>query len=122
MLINTFTNNIVKSIRYDSFGNIISDSNESFSLPFRFAGGIRNYVEVAGLIKNGGNTIEPGLGDIASYAYAIVGTMSGVKDLFTTGPKSSMDSLVGSVFNSDGISNSMTGKSLFQNVSNWLGL
>jgi len=60
---------------YDSFGNIISDSNESFSLPFRFAGGI--YDEDTNLLRFGAR---------------------------------------------DGISNSMTGKSLFQNVSNWLGL
>ncbi len=32
--------NIVKKIDYDSFGSIITDSNSSFNVPFRFAGGL----------------------------------------------------------------------------------
>jgi RHS repeat-associated protein len=32
--------NIIKEIIYDSFGNILSDSNESFSVAFGFAGGL----------------------------------------------------------------------------------
>ncbi len=32
--------NIVKEITYDTFGNILSDSNPSFKVPFRFAGGL----------------------------------------------------------------------------------
>ncbi len=31
---------VVKEIVYDTFGNIISDSNPSFKVPFGFAGGL----------------------------------------------------------------------------------
>ena len=30
---------IVKTITYDSYGNILNDSNPSFEVPFGFAGG-----------------------------------------------------------------------------------
>jgi RHS repeat-associated protein len=32
--------NIIKEVVYDTFGNILSDSNEAFKVPFRFAGGL----------------------------------------------------------------------------------
>jgi len=32
--------NVIKEIIYDSFGNILSDSNNSFKVPFGFAGGL----------------------------------------------------------------------------------
>jgi len=54
------TGNIVKDIRYDSFGNIISDSNEDFSLPFRFAGGI--YDEDTNLLRFGARDYDPKVG------------------------------------------------------------
>ena len=34
------SHNIVKEVVYDSYGNILSDSNEAFSVPFGFAGGL----------------------------------------------------------------------------------
>ena len=34
--------NIVKRIDYDSFGNIISDTNPTFAIPFGFAGGLHD--------------------------------------------------------------------------------
>lgn len=34
--------NIIKEVIYDSFGNILSDSNESFKIPFGFAGGLQD--------------------------------------------------------------------------------
>jgi hypothetical protein len=34
--------NIVKVIDYDSFGNIITDNNPSFTIPFGFAGGLHD--------------------------------------------------------------------------------
>jgi len=34
--------NVVKRINYDSFGNIIDDSNPSFEVPFGFAGGLHD--------------------------------------------------------------------------------
>lgn len=33
---------VVKRVDYDTFGNVISDSNPSFDLPFGFAGGLRD--------------------------------------------------------------------------------
>jgi YD repeat-containing protein len=32
--------NVVKKITYDTYGNIVSDSNPSFKVPFGFAGGL----------------------------------------------------------------------------------
>jgi RHS repeat-associated protein len=43
--------NIIKELSYDSFGNILSDSNPSMSLPFAFAGGL--YDNDTGLIRFG---------------------------------------------------------------------
>ena len=34
------SHNIVKEITYDTYGNILSDSNEAFTVPFGFAGGL----------------------------------------------------------------------------------
>ncbi len=34
------TGNIIKEVTYDTFGNILSDSNEAFKVPFGFAGGL----------------------------------------------------------------------------------
>ena len=34
------SHNIIKEISYDTFGNILSDSNEAFKVPFGFAGGL----------------------------------------------------------------------------------
>jgi len=34
------SHNIIKEIVYDTFGNILSDSNEAFKVPFGFAGGL----------------------------------------------------------------------------------
>jgi RHS repeat-associated protein len=33
---------VIKAIEYDSFGNVVSDSNESFEIPFGFAGGLKD--------------------------------------------------------------------------------
>ena len=34
------SHNIVKEISYDTYGNVLSDSNEAFKVPFGFAGGL----------------------------------------------------------------------------------
>ncbi len=34
--------NVIKDITYDSFGNIINDSNPAFEIPLGFAGGLHN--------------------------------------------------------------------------------
>ena len=33
---------VVKRVDYDSFGNILSDSNPAFTVPFGFAGGLHD--------------------------------------------------------------------------------
>jgi RHS repeat-associated protein len=42
---------VVKTISYDSFGNVIEDSNPGFRLPFGFAGGL--YDQDTGLVRFG---------------------------------------------------------------------
>jgi RHS repeat-associated protein len=42
---------VVKSVCYDSFGNIIADSNPSFKVPFGFAGGLHD--QDTGLVRFG---------------------------------------------------------------------
>ena len=43
--------NVVKRIDYDSFGNIINDSNSTFAVPFGFAGGLHD--RDTGLVRFG---------------------------------------------------------------------
>jgi RHS repeat-associated protein len=43
--------NTVKRIDYDSFGNILTDSNENFTIPFGFAGGLHD--RDTGLVRFG---------------------------------------------------------------------
>ena len=41
-LVTDASGNIIKQIDYDTFGNIIADSNPSFTIPFGFAGGLHD--------------------------------------------------------------------------------
>ena len=52
--------NLVKRIDYDSFGNVIQDTNPSFQIPFRFAGGL--YDKHTGLIRFGHRDYDPATG------------------------------------------------------------
>ena len=54
------TGNVVKRIDYDSFGNIIGDSNPSFVVPFSFAGGF--YDRDIGLVRFGFRDYDPDIG------------------------------------------------------------
>ena len=54
------TGNTVKRIDYDSFGNIISDSNASFEVPFGFAGGLHDID--TGLVRFGARDYDTGIG------------------------------------------------------------
>jgi len=54
------TGNVVKSIEYDSFGNIINDSNPAFEVPFAFAGGLHD--RDTGLIRFGYRGYDPDIG------------------------------------------------------------
>ena len=51
---------MIKSIEYDSFGNILSDSNPTFAVPFGFAGGLHD--RDTGLVKFGFRDYDPDIG------------------------------------------------------------
>lgn len=51
---------IVKTVRYDSFGNIIFDSNPDLSIPFGFAGGLHD--RDTGLVRFGARDYDPEVG------------------------------------------------------------
>ncbi|GBC59928.1 hypothetical protein DENIS_0870 [Desulfonema ishimotonii] len=50
----------MKRVGYDTFGNVISDSNTAFAVPFGFAGGL--YDEDTGLIRFGYRDYDPDTG------------------------------------------------------------
>ena len=52
--------NVVKSLQYDSFGNIINDTNPSFEVPFGFAGGLHD--QNTGLVRFGYRDYDPDIG------------------------------------------------------------
>ena len=52
--------NVVKRIDYDSFGNVISDTDSSFEIPFGFAGGL--YDGDTGLVRFGYRDYDPDIG------------------------------------------------------------
>ena len=52
--------NVVKRINYDSFGNIIVDSNAAFEVPFGFAGGLQD--RDTGLVRFGARDYDPDVG------------------------------------------------------------
>jgi len=52
--------NVVKGIEYDSFGNIINDTNSSFTIPFGFAGGLHD--RDTNLIRFGFRDYDPDTG------------------------------------------------------------
>ncbi len=52
--------NITKRVDYDSFGNIISDSNPGFTISFGFAGGLHDIY--TGLVRFGARDFDPTIG------------------------------------------------------------
>jgi len=52
--------NMIKSIQYDSFGNILADTNPSFTIPFGFAGGLHDWD--TGLVRFGYRDYDPEVG------------------------------------------------------------
>lgn len=52
--------NVIKRIDYDSFGNIISDTNPGFDIPFGFAGGLHD--RDTGLVRFGLRDYDPEVG------------------------------------------------------------
>jgi RHS repeat-associated protein len=51
---------IVKRVGYDSFGNVVSDFNPSFKIPFAFAGGLHD--SDTGLVRFGFRDYDPDVG------------------------------------------------------------
>ncbi len=51
---------MVKRIDYDSFGNIINDTDPSFDMPFGFAGGLHD--QDTGLVRFGYRDYDPDIG------------------------------------------------------------
>jgi uncharacterized protein RhaS with RHS repeats len=52
--------NVVKRINYDSFGNIIEDTDPTFQIPFGFAGGLHD--RDTGLVRFGYRDYDPDVG------------------------------------------------------------
>jgi len=52
--------NVVKKVEYDSFGNILSDTNLAFEVPFGFAGGLHD--RDTGLVRFGYRDYDPDIG------------------------------------------------------------
>ena len=52
--------NVVKRIEYDTFGNVLSDSNAAFAMPFGFAGGLLD--RDTGLVRFGYRDYDPETG------------------------------------------------------------
>ena len=55
-----FSGNVLKQIEYDSFGNIIDDTDPSFDIPFGFSGGL--YDKDTGLAKFGHKDYDSDIG------------------------------------------------------------
>ncbi|WP_187170526.1 RHS repeat domain-containing protein [Salidesulfovibrio onnuriiensis] len=52
--------NVIKRMEYDSFGNILEDTNPSFKMPFGFAGGLHD--RDTGLVRFGWRDYDPDTG------------------------------------------------------------
>ena len=52
--------NVIKRIDYDSFGNVIAETNETFKIPFGFAGGLHD--RDTGLVRFGFRDYDPDVG------------------------------------------------------------
>jgi RHS repeat-associated protein len=51
---------VIKALDYDNFGNVVSDSNESFEIPFGFAGGLKD--SDTSLLRFGYRDYDPQIG------------------------------------------------------------
>ena len=52
--------NIAKRVDYDSFGNILNDTNPGFTIPFGFAGGLHD--RDTGFVRFGARDFDPNIG------------------------------------------------------------
>ncbi len=70
--------NVIKRVDYDSFGNILADTNSAFTIPFGFAGGLHD--PDTGLIRFGYRDYDPDTGRWTSKDP--IGFAGGDTDLF----------------------------------------
>jgi RHS repeat-associated protein len=59
-IVSDTSGNVMKELDYDSFGNVIYDSNPTFTVPFAFAGG--QYDPDTGLVHFGARDYDPDTG------------------------------------------------------------
>ena len=59
-LVTDSTGTVVKRIDYDTFGNVVGDTNPAFSVPFGFAGGLHD--RDTGLVRFGHRDYDPETG------------------------------------------------------------
>ncbi|MGI5310673.1 RHS repeat-associated core domain-containing protein [Rheinheimera sp. WS51] len=59
-VISSATGTVIKTLSYDSYGNVISDSNPDFTIPFGFAGGLQD--SDTGLVRFGYRDYDPETG------------------------------------------------------------
>jgi len=59
-IISDSAGNVIKSVEYDSFGNILNDKTLTFTVPFGFAGGLHD--RDSGLVKFGYRDYDPFVG------------------------------------------------------------
>jgi RHS repeat-associated protein len=69
---------VIKRVDYDSFGNIIADTNPAFEIPLSFAGGLHD--RVTGLVRFGYRDYDPEVGRWT--AKDPIGFAGGDKDLY----------------------------------------
>ena len=59
-VISSATGTVIKTLSYNSYGNVIEDSNPSFSIPFGFSGGLQD--SDTGLVRFGYRDYDPETG------------------------------------------------------------
>ena len=63
-LVSDSAGHVVKRIDYDTFGNIIDDTNVAFTVPYGFAGGLHD--RLTGLVRFGSAPVSPDESDTTS--------------------------------------------------------
>ena len=108
-VISSATGTVIKTISYDSYGNVISDSNPDFSIPFGFAGGL--YDADTKLVRFGYRDYDPETGrwtardpigfaggDTNLYGYVLGDPIN----FIDSNGMSGMDWLWGAIYNATG--------------------
>ncbi len=109
--------NIIKQIDYDSFGNIINDSNSSFAVPIGFAGGL--YDADTGLVRFGARDYDPSIGRwTAKDPIDFAGGSANLFEYVFNGPVNLVDPY--GLFGWDNLGE-WIGKQAAKQIGKWLG-